>query len=44
MDEINARNGAWSQHITPKLGSDNLALLARQMEQIATVLEQNESN
>lgn len=29
---------------TPKLGADNLALLARQMEQIATVLEQNESN
>jgi DNA-binding MarR family transcriptional regulator len=42
--EINARNAVWMQHITPKLGADNLALLARQMEQIATVLEQNESN
>ena len=44
MAEINARNEAWSQHITPKLGSDNIALLARQLEQIATVLEQNEPN
>jgi DNA-binding MarR family transcriptional regulator len=42
IDEITARNEAWFQHITPKLGSDNLALLARQLEQIATVLEQNE--
>ena len=42
--EINARNAVWMQHITPKLGADNLALPARQMEQIATVLEQNESN
>ena len=41
--EINARNAVWMQHITPKLGADNLALLARQMEQIAAVLEQNES-
>jgi DNA-binding MarR family transcriptional regulator len=39
--EINARNAVWMQHITPKLGADNLALLARQMEQIATVLEQS---
>jgi DNA-binding MarR family transcriptional regulator len=44
IGEINARNEAWSQHITLKLGSDNLALLARQLEQIATVLEQNETN
>ena len=44
IDEINARYAVWMQHITPKLGADNLALLARQMEQIATVLEQNESN
>ena len=42
--EINARNAVWMQHITPKLGADTLALLARHMEQIATVLEQNESN
>jgi DNA-binding MarR family transcriptional regulator len=44
LAEINARYAVWMQHITPKLGADNLALLARQMEQIATVLEQNESN
>jgi DNA-binding MarR family transcriptional regulator len=44
LDEINARHEVWLQHITPKLEADSLALLARQMEQVATVLEENESN
>jgi DNA-binding MarR family transcriptional regulator len=44
LDAINARHAVWLQHITPQLGAGNLALLARQMEQIAAVLEQNESN
>ena len=42
MTEINARQEAWSQHITPKLGSDKLSMLARQLEEVAAVLEQNE--
>jgi DNA-binding MarR family transcriptional regulator len=42
MAEINARQEAWSQHITPKLGTDNLASAIYQLEEIAIVLEQNE--
>lgn len=42
MTKINTRQEAWSRHITPKLGSDNLVSVAHQLEEIATILEQNE--
>jgi DNA-binding MarR family transcriptional regulator len=42
LAEINARQEAWCQHISPKLGVDTLALLANQLEQTAAILEQNE--